>query len=456
MEELKPYPKYKDSGVDWIGEIPKHWSIKPLFTAINEVKNKNRELKITNVLSLSYGKIVKRDVETNHGLLPVNFKNYNIINNGNIVMRLTDLQNDKKSLRVGYVKEKGIITSAYVTLSLKKNQDCYSKYLYYLLHTYDLQKIYYGLGDGVRQTMNFNDLKWLPIIDYYNEETKRITKFLDAKVTKINSLIVDKQSLIELLEEKRQAIITETVTKGLDPNVKMKDSGIEWIGEIPEHWEVTRIKYHSEINNRSLSKNTNPNKQITYIDIGGVDSNGNIIEKEVYRFKNAPSRARRIVKNGDTIVSTVRTYLQAITIIDEKSDGNIVSTGFAVLTPQNSVVDDYFGLYFRSMPVLDRIVSLSKGINYPAINTVDLAQLHFVFPPYEEQKEIVLEIDNKLNLIEETILKINHQITKLEEYRDSLIYEAVTGKIDLRDYEVDSSEHNTYEKVAESKEAYHN
>ena|SRR5690625_1741324 len=425
MSELKPYPKYKDSGVEWIGEIPEHWSVKPLFTILEEVKNKNKELKVSNVLSLSYGKITKRDIEKNYGLLPANFRNYNIVNPGYIVMRLTDLQNDKRSLRVGYVKERGVITSAYVTLSLKKRHDYYNRYLYFLLHIYDIKKIYYGLGDGVRQTMNFNDLKWLPILEYNNEETIKIALYLDSKVSHINSLIHNKKRLIELLEEKRQAIITETVTKGLNPNVEMKDSGIDWIGEIPEHWEEIKLKYATNL------RNTKTEENLPYLGLENVTSqSGKIVN---FNNDNEIRGSNLRFYENDILFGKLRPYLAKCVIAP--TEGRC-SSEFLVLVVHKSTLDNNYLKYLMlNNKFIEKVNSSTYGARMPRANWDFIKNIKIPLPSLQEQKKIANSIENIHEEIDLLIKKINIQISKLKEYRESLIYEAVTGKIDLRNYE---------------------
>ena len=138
----------KNSGVEWIGEIPAEWELNEIFQVVEQVKNKNVHLVEKNLLSLSYGKIKRKDIENNEGLLPASFDSYNVIEKDDIVLRLTDLQNDHKSLRVGLSKERGIITSAYVTL--RPNEHIVPLYLYYLLYSFDIIKGFYGMGAGVR------------------------------------------------------------------------------------------------------------------------------------------------------------------------------------------------------------------------------------------------------------------------------------------------------------------
>ncbi|MEC1524351.1 restriction endonuclease subunit S [Neobacillus niacini] len=211
---LNPNARMKDSGVEWIGEIPEHWEVKPLYSLYKENKLKNKGNVITNVLSLSYGKIKRRDVESNFGLLPDSFETYQIIQKDDIVLRLTDLQNDKRSLRVGLVNEEGIITSAY--LGLKQSNKSISEYTYYLLHSYDLTKVFYGLGSGVRQSMGFTEMKKLPILLPPLEEQFEIINQLKVKVLANEQLIDMLKTQIEKLKEYRQSLIYEAVTGKID------------------------------------------------------------------------------------------------------------------------------------------------------------------------------------------------------------------------------------------------
>lgn len=202
----------KDSGIEWIGKIPQHWEICKLLKLYKERKCKNKGNIETNVLSLSYGNIKKRNIESNMGLLPESFETYNIIIPSNIVLRLTDLQNDHKSLRCGLVKEQGIITSAYVTLE-KKTGNISSDYYYRLLHIFDIMKGFYGMGDGVRQNLKYDGelCNLLVIKPPYNEQ-QQISEYLNKKCSEIDNLISDKEILIEKLIEYKKSLIYECVT----------------------------------------------------------------------------------------------------------------------------------------------------------------------------------------------------------------------------------------------------
>lgn len=207
---LDPSVPMKDSGIDWVQTIPKHWSVHPLYYYFEERKNKNIFAKEQNLLSLSYGKIIRKDINASGGLLPENFNAYNIVEPKDIVLRLTDLQNDRRSLRTGYVNERGIITSAYITLKAKR--DIIQEYFYYELHVFDLMKGLYNMGSGVRQGLNFDELSKLKLFEPSIKEQEDIVIYIKEKEIAINKIIADKQSQIETLESYKKSLIYEYVT----------------------------------------------------------------------------------------------------------------------------------------------------------------------------------------------------------------------------------------------------
>lgn len=211
---LDPNVKMKDSGIEWIGEVPEEWNISQLRTKYSERKHKNSNGDEKNLLSLSYGNIVRKDINTNEGLLPESFNGYNIIESHDIVMRLTDLQNDKRSLRTGLAKERGIITSAYVTLQpiLKANSD----YYHYLLHAYDLAKVYYHMGGGLRQSLDYSELCRIKILVPSEIEQRQIVDYIDQKCVDIDSLISKKKVAIEKWTEYKKSLIYYAVTGKID------------------------------------------------------------------------------------------------------------------------------------------------------------------------------------------------------------------------------------------------
>ena len=156
---MKRYDKYKESGIPWIGNIPEHWEVRMLSQLSQEYFVSNKDIKHQNLLSLSYGRIIQKKIDTTEGLLPASYDTYQVIRRENIVLRLTDLQNDHKSLRVGLSMQEGIITSAYLTLASRSNVN--PKFLYFSLHTADIKKVFYGMGSGLRQNLNWKELRKL-------------------------------------------------------------------------------------------------------------------------------------------------------------------------------------------------------------------------------------------------------------------------------------------------------
>lgn len=207
---LNPNAPMKDSGIEWIGKIPENWEIHPIYSYFTERKHKNRLGLEDNLLSLSYGKIIRKDINTNGGLLPESFNTYNIIEVGDIIIRPTDLQNDKRSLRTGLSHEHGIITSAYI--ALRPNEGISSSYFHYLLHTYDIKKVFYNMGNGVRQGLNFSEFAKLMIFAPSPKEQQEIAVYLDGQCSQVENAIADKQKQIETLEEYKKTLIYEYVT----------------------------------------------------------------------------------------------------------------------------------------------------------------------------------------------------------------------------------------------------
>lgn len=207
---LNPNAPMKASGIEWLGAIPGHWQTITISQLADQTKTPNDGMKETNLLSLSYGKIKRRDIDAAEGLLPASFEGYNIVEPNDIVLRFTDLQNDQKSLRVGRVTEKGIITSAYTTIRPSNAED--SEYLYYCLHSYDLRKGFYGMGAGVRQGLKWQEAKYIEIPWPSLEERNKITSTLNEQCGKIDSAIEAKERIIEELKTYKKSLIYEVVT----------------------------------------------------------------------------------------------------------------------------------------------------------------------------------------------------------------------------------------------------
>ena len=255
IADLKPYPAMKDSGVPWLGKVPGHWDTIPALAVYKPRQVKNTGMVEKTVLSLSYGRSSVKPPEKLRGLVPESFETYQIVNPGNIIVRTTDLQNDHTSLRIGHSKNRGIITSAYMCLETLDQVS--NEFGYQFLNTYDLLKIIYGFGSGLPQNLDFVDIKRMPVLAPPKDEQVAIVRFLDYADRRIKRYINAKQKLIKLLEEQKQAIIHRAVTRGLDPNVRLKPSGVEWLGHVPGHWEVWQIGHCARVGNGSTPSRGN-------------------------------------------------------------------------------------------------------------------------------------------------------------------------------------------------------
>ena len=374
---------------------------------------------------MSYGKIkIKKDL--NEGLTPKSYESYQLLSTGDIVIRSTDLQNDHTSLRTGLVKIEGAITSAYIGLKNLDMSLCDSRFYHYFLHDWDITKAIYNQGKGLRQSLNWDDIKnmLMPVLDI--SEQTAIANYLDSVTSKIDEAISQQQKMIDLLNERKQIIIQNTVTKGLDPNAKMKDSGVEWIGEIPEDWDVYQLKHFCTYNNESLSEKTNKYLKIKYIEISDVNFENGVIRFEEYNFSNAPSRARRIARKGDIIISTVRTYLKSIASID--FDYIIVSTGFCVIRSKN-INTKFLKYAVSSDSFMTNIIRNSVGASYPSISSNTLMGQKFPVPHLSEQKRIAGYLDDTTSHIDSSISQCEKMISLLQERKQIIINDVVTGKV---------------------------
>ncbi len=209
-----------------------------------------------------------------------------------------------------------------------------------------------------------------------------------------------------------------------------RDSGVEWLGSIPVGWQVMRLKNLAVLNPESLPEDTDPTLEIVYVDIGGVDGLGRINEREQLTFASAPSRARRLVRDGDVIVSTVRTYLRAIAPIRDPEPGMVVSTGFAVVRPIDAFTSDYAAYALRAPYFVERVVANSKGVSFPAINESEMATYEIAAPPDPEQRAIAAFLDRETARIDALVMKKERLIELLQDRRTALITRAVTKGLD--------------------------
>lgn len=418
---MERYSEYKDSGVKWLGEIPSHWEVVRGLAVFSENKNKNTQLENSIVLSLSYGKIiVKKDIDS--GLVPEEYSSYQIVKPGFIIVRSTDLQNDKTSLRIGYVCNEGIITSAYLGLQVKGNNN--EKYLYYFLHDWDITKEIYRHGNGLRQSLSWNDLRDVNVLLPPLSEQDAIVRYIDAATSKIDKAIAMQQKMIDLLNERKQIIIQNAVTKGLDENVEMKDSGVEWIGMIPKHWGLYPLRKYLNVN----SKRNMPNAQLLSVTREeGVIVRNTESKEENHNFIPDDLSNYKYVRKGQFVINKMKSWQGSYGV---SNFNGIVSPAYFVYD-LNYPNTTYFSMAIRSKMFSPFFSKYSKGIRIDQWDLVPeaLKIIPFLEPPVEEQIEIVEYLGNLIPKIESKISNCQRQITLLQERKQIIINEVVTGKV---------------------------
>lgn len=411
----------KDSGIEWIGEIPEGWGIHTASQLFTQVKNKNEGMQEDNLLSLSYGKIIKKSINTTEGLLPESFEGYNIIEPNDIVLRLTDLQNDHTSLRVGLSEQRGIITSAYLTL--RNESDCFERYLYYQLHAFDICKGFYGMGAGVRQGLNWDGIKMLKIVRPTVAEQHRIAAFLDRKCAEIDAVIERTKATIEEYKKLKQAVITEAVTKGVRGPRPMKDSGIEWIGEIPEGWEV---KVAFQLFQQVKCKNEGTIEQnllsLSYgrIKRKRIDTVGGLLPESFDGYN--------IIEANDIVLRLTDLQNDQTSLrVGLSHERGIVTSAYLTLRNQSDNLALYLYYYLHTFDVCKGFYGMGAGVRQ-GLNWDGLKLLKIVLPSFDEQCEITDYLESKTEEMDTLIAKKTALLSELETYKKSLIYEYVTGK----------------------------
>ena len=427
MPNTLKYGSYKNSDSEWLGEIPASWPMVLLSQIVTQVKNKNSDLSEKNLLSLSYGRIKRKPIDISGGLLPASFDGYNIIGANDIVLRLTDLQNDHTSLRVGLSPERGIITSAYTTMRPKNSKG--AKYLYYLLHTFDIRKGFYGMGSGVRQGLNYDEVKRLKLPLPPDKEQEAIAAFLDEKVAHIDSVIAEAKASIEEYKAWKASIIYEAVTKGLDPDVEMKDSGVEWIGYMPTKWSRTKLSNCFNI----VGSGTTPTSDDDSYYIGNInwlqsgDINGGIVKatkKQVSEEAYDKFSALKVYKAPFMAIAMYGASIANTSIVQVDACTNQACCVFSA--PNEFIVLEY--VFYAVLGAKEELLLSARGGTQPNINQDILKKLMIPIPSKPEQEYIVCSLNFKCGKINELIAEKESLISDLETYKKSLIFEVVTGK----------------------------
>lgn len=436
IADFPKYEAFKESGVDWLGGIPSDWNVKPGMVAFTESKRDNRGMKESRVLSLSYGRIIVKPDEKLVGLVPESFETYQLVDPGDIIVRCTDLQNDQTSLRTGLAKDKGIITSAY--LNLKVNQGYDARYMHYYLHALDTSKVLYKFGTGLRQNLGYVDFKRLPVLDIPIEWQVDIAKFLERKTSQIDEAIAIKDKQIALLKERKQIIIQKAVTQGLDPTVPMKDSGVDWIGEIPAHWDFAKMKYYIDIlpgyafKSESYSLNDSDVPLLRGINVSpGYIRWGETVFWPKLKLKGFE---QYLLREGDIVIAMDRPWISGgirVALVTQGDLPSLLLQRVARIRGEDGLLTGYAKLLLSTNLFLYYFGPMLTGISVPHISPEQIENFATPIPPVDEQREILRYIEYESKDIEKAVSIQKKQIKSLKEYKAILINSAVTGKIKI-------------------------
>lgn len=410
----KTYDTYKDSGIAWIGEIPGEWRVGLVGKYFKEINNPNINQKETNTLQFKMGEIISKS-KGDSKYSPETIEAYNVVEPDTIMINGLNLSFDLISQRVAQVRERGAITSTY--LAIWPTNGMKSDYAKYLLKAYDNNKALHAMGRGLRATLSYRTFRSEPILIPTIEEQHSISSFLDTKCGEIDSLISIQEEMISELLAYKQSVITEAVTKGLDKKAKMKNSGVEWIGDIPEEWEVCKLKRaYTLLNGRAYS-------DIELLENGKyrILRVGNLFTSDNWYYSDLELENDKYCENGDLLYgwsASIGPYLW-------KQEKVIYHYHiWKVLFKPNDLKFSYY--------LLDAITQAKQkdmhGSAMQHLTKSNMDNSYIPLPPLPVQQAIATYLDEKTTQIDSLITLKQSKIESLKEYKKSIIYEYVTGK----------------------------
>lgn len=426
MAKFKRYDSYKNSGIEWLGEIPSHWEMKKhkyCFVLNKEIVGNNSSN--LQLLSLTKNGIKAIDKFDQSGKVPISFDTYQFISKDDIVMCLFDL--DVSAVFSGISPYEGMISSAYK--SFKCNSNLLPKYCDYFFRNVFVNRKYKIYSKNVRFTMNVDDFMSLYIPLPPKDEQEKIASYLDEKIAKIDAFISGKEKFIELLKEQKQIIINDAVTKGLNKNAKFKDSGVEWLGEIPSHWKNIKTTH---IFNRIGSGTTPTSTNTKYYD-GEINwlQTGDLADDIIYKTsKKITHKALKdfstlkIYPKNSLVIAMYGATIGKVGILDIETTTN---QACCVLSDTKQILEKYAFYWFLASK--NNIISLGYGGGQPNISQDLIKSLRITLPPKSEQEKIVEYIETKTAKIDKLVNLEQEYIKSLKEYKASLIDSVVTGKV---------------------------
>lgn len=447
--KYKAYPEYKDSGVEWLGAVPEHWVIGRYKFCTNRIV-----VGIAEAATQSYADIgvpIIRSTNIKEGYIDISSLLYikeEFAEQNNSKYLYT---NDVITVRTGYPGVSSVIpeslnkSQCFTNLIATPSNRNVSKFLTYYLNSHTGKSYFELLSWGSAQkNISVPILQNIPIAFPSKDEQEIIANFLDQETAKIDTLIEKQQTLIKLLKEKRQAVISHAVTKGLNPDAPMRDSGVEWLGEVPEHWVVCCIKnIISPIKDSIVDGpfGSSVNTERDYVDVGipvirtinitnSGFSNNNLKFMREEKFNELK---RHAVYPGDVLFSKVGTIGNACILPDEVPEAILSTTGSCKITvDSNKYISKFLVLVIQSM--YENLMLIANANVQPFLNMGNIKNLKMPMPCLKEQSQILEILDNKLTSIDNIILKAISSEKLLEERRTALISAAVTGKIDVRNW----------------------
>lgn len=441
MGKYQVYSSYRESALPWMGKVPSHWIEKKFKRAFVEKKKKlNNDLPAG---SISFGEVIRKKEDN---LSPETKASYQEVLEGEFLLNPLNLNFDLKSLRTALSEIDVVVSTGYIVLN--GDSAFNQRYLRWLLFLFDVAHMK-TLGSGVRQTINFPEIGSCEFFHPEHLEQTQIANFLDHETAKIDTLIEKQQQLIKLLKEKRQAVISHAVTKGLNPEAPMKDSGVAWLGEAPEHWGVTRLKYEcSEIVDCPHSTPTYsdegqfPAIRTADIHVGHLDvENARRVTKGVYDQRNF----RLTPKAGDIIYSREGERYGIGAIVPDNSK---VCLAQRVMLFRAKETPEFLMWAINSRAVYKQAQQDVIGATSPHVNVVTIKNFSLPWPPKEEREEISNYIRSITSSMDELILVAGKKVGLLQERRTALISAAVTGKIDVRNWQAPISQDQALEQTA--------
>ena len=411
----------KDSGISWVGEIPKEWRCLPIRALFTENRNKNFLGKETKALQFKYGTIVpKKNFDPEENYVAETILNYNIVDRGMIMLNGLNLNFDFVSKRVALVAERGIITSAYMSFYPTDTTIVLSEYANYLLKSYDNCAAFHNMGGGVRKILNFGELKRQYFVLPPLDEQQRIAEFLDRECGKIDGLKADIQAQIDTLEQYKRSVITEAVTHGLNPSAPMKECSVSWARQIPQHWKVMPNKHLM-----TKIKNICPiykGEDILSLTMYGV------IVRDLDAGGKMPSSfdGYQYIKKGNLLMCLFDIDVTPRCIGIIKQNG-ITSPAYSQFKMKKIANARFYYYYYLMLDYTKELLHLAKNLRH-SLTEDQLGAIKQLVPPLDEQQEIADYLDNKCAEIEQIIADKKSQIETLDGYQKSLIYEYVTGK----------------------------